>query len=181
MPDHKMVLTAIGPDRPGLVKEISAIIHEAGGNLEDSRMVVLAGDFALLVLFSGSADTIEAIRERSRELESRLDFQIRFKPASARKQVSEVDVYELIVSGVDQSGIVHQVSTVIAGLELNVISLESRLESAAFHGTALFHLKAEIQIRDETSLDLLHDKLDSVCENLHLTYDLQPLPDPKAS
>ena len=30
-----LVFTAVGPDQPGLVNEISAAIHRAGANLED--------------------------------------------------------------------------------------------------------------------------------------------------
>ena len=37
-----LVLTAVGPDRPGLVSEISSMVHGAGANLEDSRMAILA-------------------------------------------------------------------------------------------------------------------------------------------
>ena len=42
-----LVLTALGPDRPGLVNEISAMVLAAGANLEDSRMAILGGEFAL--------------------------------------------------------------------------------------------------------------------------------------
>ncbi len=45
-----LVLTAVGPDRPGLVSEISSLVLAAGANLEDSRMAILGGEFALLVL-----------------------------------------------------------------------------------------------------------------------------------
>ncbi len=48
-----LVLTAVGPDRPGLVSEISSMVLSAGANLEDSRMAILGGEFALLVLVSG--------------------------------------------------------------------------------------------------------------------------------
>src|SRR5262245_30460436 len=30
-----LVLTAVGPDRPGIVSELSALIHRAGANVED--------------------------------------------------------------------------------------------------------------------------------------------------
>ena len=39
------VLTAIGDDRPGLVAEVTRYVLERGGNLEDSRMVNLHGQF----------------------------------------------------------------------------------------------------------------------------------------
>jgi predicted amino acid-binding ACT domain protein len=50
--DHHAVLTAIGADRPGLVDEVSAYVLERGGNLEDSRMLNLHGQFAMMMLVS---------------------------------------------------------------------------------------------------------------------------------
>jgi glycine cleavage system regulatory protein len=37
-----VVLTAVGRDHPGLVHGLSAMIHEVGANIEDSRMAILA-------------------------------------------------------------------------------------------------------------------------------------------
>ncbi len=47
------VLTAVGDDRPGLVDEVTRYITERGGNLEDSRMVNLRGQFAMMMLVAG--------------------------------------------------------------------------------------------------------------------------------
>jgi len=66
MSETQMVLTAVGPDRPGIVQAISSAIYESGANIEDSRMAVLAGDFALIVLFSGSPDSVEKVRAEVR-------------------------------------------------------------------------------------------------------------------
>jgi glycine cleavage system transcriptional repressor len=175
MSDHKMVLTAVGPDRPGLVHEISSVIHAAGANLEDSRMAVLAGDFALIVLFSGSEEVMEQVQRDSTALEGELDFSIRFKPASPRLESESHRDFALDVTGVDQPGIVQHVSEVLAGLDVNVTSFESRLSVAAFHGTPMFTLLAELEVPNGSELDTLHERLEQVCEQLHLSYDLSSL------
>ncbi len=41
---RSLVMTVIGKDRPGLVKELSAIIEAHGGNWEESRMGHRAGE-----------------------------------------------------------------------------------------------------------------------------------------
>src|SRR5271169_4227709 len=43
---HDLVLTLIGPDRPGLVEAVAAVIASHGGNWLESRMTRLAGQFA---------------------------------------------------------------------------------------------------------------------------------------
>ena len=44
---HHAILTALGTDRPGLVDEVSQFIFQHGGNIEDSRMLNLRGQFAI--------------------------------------------------------------------------------------------------------------------------------------
>ena len=41
-----LVLTLIGPDRPGIVDAVSEVVSDHGGNWLDSRMAHLAGKFA---------------------------------------------------------------------------------------------------------------------------------------
>ncbi len=175
MDRRQMVLTAVGPDRPGVVKKISSVIHEAGANLEDSRMAILSGDFALIVLFSGSAEAVEQIQREGRELEQDLGLQVRFKPTTPHAPAPDHAVFELFVTGVDQTGIVHRISEVLANLKVNVASLESRLSLAAFHGTPMFALQAKIQVPAENDQEKLRGQLDLVCEELNLNYDLNPI------
>ena len=44
-----LVLTVIGPDRPGLVEELARVIAAHGGSWDESRMARLAGHFAGVV------------------------------------------------------------------------------------------------------------------------------------
>ena len=42
-----LVVSALGEDRPGLVKELAVNIAESGCSIKDSRMVVLGSEFAI--------------------------------------------------------------------------------------------------------------------------------------
>src|SRR6478736_5921429 len=46
------VLTLTGPDRIGIVDEVTGLLLERGGNVETSRMARLGGEFAVLMLVS---------------------------------------------------------------------------------------------------------------------------------
>lgn len=175
MNTQQMVLTAIGPDRPGLVKEISSVIHDCGANLEDSRMAVLAGDFALLILFSGTTECLENIKSKCKLIEEKLSFNISFKQATQRPEDREYTLYQLQGTGVDQPGIIHRVSEILADFEINVLSLESKLTRAAFHGTSMFSFNATIQIYRKNVVESLIERLEQACEKLDLTYDLEVL------
>ena len=171
---RQMVLVAVGPDAPGRVKQVSSFIHEAGGNLEDSRMAMLAGEFALIVLFSGDEPTIEQVRRRKDELERELDYIITLKETSRATPRRDCLGYSLRVGGVDQTGIVVAVSQALASLEINVVSLESRVVPAAFSGTPMFNLSAELQIPGRALLGKLQSSLDGICDERNLSYSLEP-------
>ena len=47
-----IVLSAIGSDRTGIVQDITEVILNCGGNIEESRMTTLGNEFAMLMLVS---------------------------------------------------------------------------------------------------------------------------------
>src|ERR1700722_4121559 len=66
MPDNvtQYVISAVGPDRPGLVGDLTGHLHAAGANLLDSRMVNLRGQFALVLLME-CPESVAAVVSRS--------------------------------------------------------------------------------------------------------------------
>ena len=53
-----VLVSASGRDQPGIVDSVSGVIFDAGANLEDSRMAILGGEFALFVLVTIPASSI---------------------------------------------------------------------------------------------------------------------------
>lgn len=48
-PTNKVIVYAFGPDRPGLVCALSRAVLNARGNIEESRMTRLGGDFNVMM------------------------------------------------------------------------------------------------------------------------------------
>ncbi len=66
------VVTAIGEDRPGLVAAVSRFILECGCNIEDSRMAILGGEFAMLILLSGEPAAVEKVEAGAEALSKKV-------------------------------------------------------------------------------------------------------------
>lgn len=112
MPDY--AVTAIGRDRPGIVAAISRALLELEGNIEDSQMSILRGQFAVMLIVrvpdGASEDELSARLGAVRDelgLEA-LTFNPVSEPASARPLPSHV----LSVYGADHPGIVAAISAV---------------------------------------------------------------------
>ena len=168
-----LVLSAIGADRPGLVERISTLIHVSGANLEDSRMAILGGEFALILLLSGDADALAKVEDGGPALERELDLRISFKPTARKVHAPDYLPYKLKVSGIDRPGIVSHVSAVLAKRAINVAAFDSRLSYAPLSGTPLFHLHARLQVPSEVALASLRADVARLCEEENLDFLLE--------
>jgi glycine cleavage system transcriptional repressor len=168
-----VVLTAVGRDHPGLVNALSALITGAGANIEDSRMAILGGEFAMILLVSGSPDAVARTKEIAGRVESELELRCIVKETSPAPP-SDYLPYRIEVDGVDRPGIVQAVASILADRGINVASLESRVTHAPFSATPMFVLEASLQVPSKTVLaDLRHD-LAAACEEENLDFRLEP-------
>jgi glycine cleavage system transcriptional repressor len=164
-------LTAIGSDRPGLVGAISALIQRHGVNLEDSRMAILGGEFAMIVLCSGSEPELAALEKAVQDSDLGLRFVFKDTgPAAPREYRS----YRLEVSGLDRPGIVGSVTAVLAERHVNVARLDSRVVHLPMSGTPTFVLDADLQVPPTTSLPELRRVLGALAEADNLDISIEP-------
>src|SRR5580693_7000806 len=68
---HDIVLTLMGPDRPGLVEAVAGVIASHGGNWLESRMTHLAGKFAGILRAELPADNVPDVLRALAALEAR--------------------------------------------------------------------------------------------------------------
>jgi glycine cleavage system transcriptional repressor len=151
------------------------MILGAGANLEDSRMAILGGEFALLVLVSGTGEAVLRVEREAPAVAEKLGLRVVLKPTSPDAAERRFVPYTLRVTGVDHPGIVHGVTELLAKRAVNVASLESRLAHAPLSGTPMFVLEAALQVPSELALAELRRELGKLCEdeNLDLVLEAQ--------
>ena len=79
-----LVMTVIGPDRPGLVESVAGLVAEQGGNWLESRMSRLGGQFAGILRVQISAEKEAALVSSLKQLEA--------ENARLKKLVAERDL-----------------------------------------------------------------------------------------
>ncbi len=167
-----LVVSAVGPDRPGLVRELSSFIHEHGGNIEDTRMSKLGGEFAVLVLATGKDDDLlrlEAALPGFLAQSGLLGFA---KHTEANPSGPPTRHYQLEVSGLDRAGIVQKVSALLVARGINVTSFESRVEHAPHSGTPVFLMDAQIDLPEDVDVLALEKELENACARDQLEFIL---------
>ena len=156
--DH-LIMTATGPDRVGLVEKISAYISRCGCNIEDSRMAVFYGEFAIIVLIGGEGRGLSKIVGNYRELEAESGLSIGVKTPAPRKPAEFFLPYKLIASCMDHPGIVYHISGLLRSLGVNIESMETKTYSAPVSGTPLFQLEADVSVPTRANINELRERL----------------------
>src|SRR5581483_12122181 len=65
-----LVVMLIGPDRPGLVQALAAVIAEHGGNWLEGRMAQLAGKFAGILRIEVAPESLRALTSALERLQA---------------------------------------------------------------------------------------------------------------
>lgn len=170
------LLTAIGADRPGLVEEVSQFIFDRGGNIEDSRMVNLSGQFAIMVLVGGSVEVLGRIKGDLGQLSKSSSLHAEMHETREPGAPSEPALpYRLSGTGLDQPGLVHRIAHLLRGLHVNIESLDTRLTPAPYTGAPMFDMELILSVPNTTSLSTLRQNLALVCDELNVDWNLDPV------
>jgi glycine cleavage system transcriptional repressor len=169
------VISAIGADRVGIVDDLSGIVSEGGGNIEESKMAVLGGEFAVMMLVSMEGGALESLAARTAEIEARLGLKVGIRPTSEGAHSSRGRPYSLETVSLDGRGIVHSVSALLRGHGINIEDLETRTERAPLTGAPLFRMKADIVVGPEVAIAALRRELEELEAAQDLDIVLMPL------
>lgn len=166
----ELAVTAMGADQPGIVAAVARVLHERGGNIEDSAMTILGGRFSLVLLVTGADDaaTLEAaLRDGTSELNLHL---VVVEPGEARDAVAATHL--LSVYGADHPGILAGVSAALADVGANVTDLSSRLIGS--EGEPVYALVVELSADDE---EAVRGAVGAAADDLGVDWTLRALDD----
>ena len=167
-----LILTAVGPDKIGLVEKISEFIVQQGCNIEDSKMAVFCGEFALIVLISGASKNLLKIANAYNELETLTGLHVWLKRPTSKKSVEPSLPYKLTASCMDHPGVVHRLSSILSNLAINIESMETKTYPAPVSGTPIFRLEALISIPAKLNVKALRGRFAEIEREENIDIDL---------
>lgn len=170
----QLIISALGPDRPGIVGELTGHLHSAGCNLLDSRMINLRGEFAMMILVDTPDASATKLAGELPRLGETMGLKLTVTPQHAASQKNPGIPYRLKTYSMDQPGIVARLTGVMRGLGVNIEELSARQESAAFAGSPLFLTEMRLTVPPSVPLGKLRNELEAVGNELNCDVDLDP-------
>ena len=160
---NKIVITAIGNDKPGLVKKITSIVNLNNGNIENSKMIKIENQFAIIMDCSLSSD-IKKIKDELNTLE---DLKVSYKKIN-NSHILEKSTKTYFIKGSDDQGIINTVSECFTKNSINIIEVDTFIELAPITGSPLFNMRITIEYTIDINLDRINEEISEICKNLNL-------------
>jgi glycine cleavage system regulatory protein len=160
-----LVLTVIGPDRPGLVESLSQAVAQQEGNWLESRMARMAGQFAGILRVNIEEERAEALRNDLMALETK-GILINVETSTAEGYESELRPLTLTLVGNDRPGIIHEISQILAQRGVNVDELTTEQSVAPMSGESLFRANAELRAPLDLNVEDLREQLEEIAQDL---------------
>lgn len=168
----RAVISTIGRDRPGIVNELTRVVHELNLSVEDSRMTVLGGEFAVLMLVNGGADSLDELEAKLTALCEEAGLAHLFRKTEDRDPAGHALPYVVNVVAMDHPGIVHNIATFFSTRGINIRDLNTETQRAPHTGTPIFNLSLTVEIPAGLKVRQLRTEFEEFCAELDLDGEL---------
>ena len=135
--DNYLLITALGKPDATLLEQFTKALKEGGGRIIESRMCALGSEFSILMLLSGSWDSIAKIEDMLPRLGDKLSMTIRALRTEPAKITGNLMPYAIDVVSIDNAGIVHDIVNFFAGNKISIQDMQANTYRAVNTGAPM--------------------------------------------
>ena len=160
-----LVVTVVGPDRPGIVSLLSSKAQGFGANWAGSRMASLAGQFAGIVHFEVAPEKADPLAAALQALESS-DLRVVIVRSGGGEATQGRRIVKLELVGHDRPGIVRDLSSALAQRGVSIEELHTEIVSGAMSAEHLFKVKAVLLVPKNVNNDAVRQALEALANEM---------------
>ena len=168
----QLVVTVMGRDRPGIVRQLAERAQRYGANWASSRMSRIAGEFAGTVHLEVPAAAVGPLTEALQGLDTAgLKLMIAASDA-ANSTPPGFRRLALELVGEDRVGIVSQVTSMLAARGISIASLQTELVGSGSAAVSSFKIAAQLLVPSAQDVAALQRELGTLAQEMRLDITL---------
>lgn len=172
--NNLLVMSALGKDRPGIIDRLSQAVFELECSIADSRMTVLGGEFAYLLMIQGPWNQLAKLEDSIGDLQKELSLTIVTKRTEERDSLGDLLPYCVDVVALDHPGIVHRLANFFSAREINIENMETDSYAAAHTSTSMFNVHMDVGIPASVHIATFREEFIEFCDDMNLDATLEP-------
>jgi glycine cleavage system regulatory protein len=168
----KVILTALGSDRPGLTRALADAVFAAGGNWLESHLSHLGGQYVGSVLVELESDAVPTLEQAIQGIDA-AGLHVAIVPAADTPAPASAPlVLELV--GQDRPGIVREVTAVLTGLQVNIEDFATSTGHGSWSGEPIFRASARLSLPPDTAADDVRTALEAISGEIMVDFSITP-------
>ena len=181
--DSYLVASILGPDHPGIVRELVTAAVNCGCKIKDTRAAVLGTLFSMTLLIGGHWNAIAKAEQSLPRLATRLNLTLalrrtepRWPPQAAKDTETGPPIpYAVEVIALESSNAVHDIVGFFAERDINIEDMYTTTYPAPHTGAAMISVHVTVGISAELSIAALRGEFMDFCDDLNLDAMLAPV------
>jgi glycine cleavage system transcriptional repressor len=169
-----LVISAIGEDKPGIINGLSQAATECHCNILDTRMTVLGGEFALIMMISGQSAAIAQAEQLFPSVAEQFGLTTILKRTHPRQITDACRPYSINVVSLDHPGIVREIASFFSERAINIEEMETGTYAAAHTGTPMFSLEMSVKVPANLAIAGLKEAFVCFCDERNLDATIEP-------
>jgi glycine cleavage system transcriptional repressor len=170
-----LAISAIGPDRTGLVHDLTKVISDCGGNISESRMASLGNEFAMVLLVAGNWHSIAKLETELQHFATEAGLTLHLHRTDPRGARTDQLPYSIDAVCLDQTGIVAALSGFCSTRGIDIAEVATRIYPAAHTGALMFSVQMIVNVPSRLHLAHLREEFMEFCDARNLDAILEPV------
>ena len=162
-----LIVTLVGPDRHGIVSQLSERAQRFGANWAASRLTRLAGEFAGTVHLEVPNEHVDALVTSLRDLSSS-GLQVVVARSTSASVPATLRAVELELVGEDRIGIVSKLTGILAERGISIENLHTEILRSGISGKQTFRIGAHLLLPAALSVNALRRELGALAHEMTL-------------
>ena len=163
-----LVITAVGADRPGISNQVIHLVSSAGCNIIDSRIAIFGNEFTLIMLISGSKNSITRVETTLPLLGQEHGLITMMKRTLPHQDLSHNYRVEVFIESDDKQGLTEQFTQFFADRDIGLSSLSAQTidKNKINRDCDQFHISMRATVDSGHNLMQLQEEFNDLCEQL---------------
>lgn len=169
------IITLVGRDEVGIVDQVTKIVLDQKGNVEESRMAHLGGEFAMLMLVSMDEVNTENLNKSIQSFKDKgYEVYVRETSEQTSDRFKGWLPFRIVVSGADHEGIIYTIAHDLAQKQINIESMDTNTTAAPMSGTLLFTMSAIIVVPPQLDYHEWRESLYKTADQVNVNIEVSP-------
>ncbi len=169
-----LVISALGHDRPGIIEQLTRLVVNHDCNIHDTRMTVLGGEFAMLLMASGSKTSLQKLESDLPAVGDALGLTTIARWTEARSPSADARPYQVDVVALDHPGIVNEIAGFFGQQLINIEEMDTGTYAAAHTGSPMFSLSMVVNVPSSKGFRDLRESFLDFCDERNLDATIEP-------